>query len=274
MSIELKKGDCLDVMTVMPDASVDLVVTSPPYDNLRTYNGTCDWTFEIFKKIADQIYRVIKDGATVVWIVADASIDGGETGTSFRQALYFQEIGMKINDTMIWVKNSFTAVGALRTRYAQTFEYMFIFTKGKGKTFNPITDKKNKCVGKNIHGEIRERDGSTKPMHSAMVGKKIREYGIRYNVWNIDSVKSNTEHTGHPAQFPVQLAHDHIISWSNAGDVVLDPFMGSGSTGVACINTNRNFIGIERVSEYFEIAKKRIDNRIKEIEVEKANSLF
>ena len=253
--VTMRQGDCLELMQDIPDASIDIVVTSPPYDNLRTYNGTLVWNLDIFKSIADQLYRVLKDCGTIVWVVADATIDGGETGTSFRQALYFQEIGMKINDTMIWSKGSFSAVGALTRRYAQTFEYMFIFTKGKGKTFNAILDRKNKQKGA-ISGTIRQRNGEMKPMPSN--GKAYREYGIRFNIWEMPPVISNTERTGHPAQFPEALARDHILSWSNAGDTVLDPFMGSGTTCVACVHTGRDFIGIEKDAGYFEIAKERI----------------
>ena len=137
----------------IPDKSIDLTVTSPPYDNLRTYNGNIDqWCFEKFQAIAKELYRVTVDGGVVVWIVADATIKGSETGSSFKQALFFKEIGFNIHDTMIWSKPSFTAVGTLAIRYASTFEYMFVFSKGKPKTFNPIKDRKNIHAGKKKHG--------------------------------------------------------------------------------------------------------------------------
>lgn len=249
-------GDCLNLLRTLHDGSVDLTVTSPPYDNLREYNGNISqWNYEKFQQIASQIFRVTKDGGVVVWIVADATINGSETGTSFKQALYFKECGFNIHDTMIWAKPSFTAVGTLKTRYASTFEYMFVFSKGKPKTFNPIKDRKNIHAGKKKHGTIRQADGSTVPVSSK--GKIYEEYGQRFNVWNMPPEQSNTRRC-HPAQFPEQLARDHIVSWSNPGDTVLDPFMGSGTTGIACISTGRKFIGFEIDEKYFEIASKRI----------------
>jgi len=248
--MKLILGDCLEEMKKMSDKSVDLVVTSPPYDNLRDYGN--DWVFN-FEETAKQLYRLCKDGGIVVWVVGDATINGSETGTSFKQALYFKEIGFNLHDTMIWQKPGFSAVGALSVRYAPVFEYMFILSKGKVKSFNPIKDRLNKVSG-TITGTIMLPDGSRKRMSNE--GKKRRRYGQRFNVWNITQVNKNDIH---PAQFPEQLAHDHIISWSNEGDTVLDPFMGSGTTGVACKNLNREFIGIEINEEYYKIAENRIN---------------
>ena len=257
VNVELKQGDCLELMKNIPDGSVDLTVTSPPYDNLRTYNGNINqWSFEKFKLIAEELYRITKDGGVVVWVVGDATIKGSETGTSFRQALWFMDCGFNLHDTMIWSKPSFTAVGALKTRYAQTFEYMFVFSIGIIKTFNVLKDRKTKSRSKDKNGMMRQKDGSFRPMSNR--GKQYGEFGIRYNVWDIPPVMSNIERTGHPAQFPEQLANDHIISWSNEGDTVLDCFMGSGTTGKMAVLNNRHFIGIELDEGYFNIAKKRI----------------
>ena len=261
--IELNKiynEDCLEGMKRIPDGFVDLTVTSPPYDNLRTYNGNIEqWSFEKFQAIAKELYRVTADGGVVVWIVADATIKGSETGTSFKQALYFKEIGFNLHDTMIWNKGGFSAVGALKTRYAPAFEYMFILTKGKIKTFNPIKDKPNKHSGKLIHKTKRLEDGSIKkgtPYISS-------EYGQRYNIWDIFPQRQKGKDC-HPAPFPEQLVQDHIISWSNERDLILDPFMGSGTTAIACINTNRNYIGFELDKHYCDIAKERIQKALAE----------
>lgn len=241
-------------LQALPDACIDLTVTSPPYDNLRTYNGFA-WDEE---GLIRELYRVTKPGGVVVWIVNDATVNGSETGTSFRQALAFKDAGFNIHDTMIWEKPTFTATGSLAIRYAPVFEYMFIFSKGKPKTFNPIKDKKNKYAGGNINSTIRQKDGSLK-LKSGYGQKKIAEWGQRHNIWKIDTVKGN-ERCGHPAPFPEQLAHDHIISWSNPGDVVLDPFMGSGTTAVAAIKTGRKYIGFELSEEYCRIAEERVAN--------------
>ena len=246
--IDLKLGDCLEVMKSMPSASVDLTVTSPPYDNLRTYNG---FTFD-FEGIAQELYRVTKDGGVVVWIVGDATINGSESGTSFRQALYFMQCGFNLHDTMIYQKHNFS--NPSNNRYHQIFEYMFILSKGKPKSFNPILDRKNIEAGKvGSWGKntVRQKDGSFKEN----IRKVNSEYGMRYNIWRIKTEMNPL----HPAQFSEQLAQDHIISWSNEGDTVLDPMMGSGTTGKMAKQLNRNFIGIEISQEYMDIAEKRIN---------------
>ncbi len=257
MKIELIHGDCLEEMKKIPDGSIDLVVTSPPYDNLRTYNGNnVFWGERVWKLVVQELFRVLKLVGIVIWIVGDATINGSKSGSSFKQALYAIDCGFNLHDTMIWNKGCFSSVGSLSTRYAPVFEYMFVFTKGKIKTFNPIKDRKNKSFGTLINGTIRKRDGTIKDM-SGKGEKIIREYGQRFNIW--EQCPHRQSGIGkHPAPFPERLAQDHIISWSNDGDTILDPFMGSGTTGVACKNLNRNFIGIELDKGYFDIAQERI----------------
>jgi len=150
--------DNVQGMKKLPSNFVDLTVTSPPYDNLRIYDGYC---FD-FESVAKELFRITKEGGVVVWIVNDETKNGSETGTSFRQALYFMQVGFNLHDTMIWNKNGFSAVGALKTRYSPVFEYMFIFTKGKLKTFNPLKDRKNKIQNKLINKTKRQKDGSIK----------------------------------------------------------------------------------------------------------------
>ena len=235
----------------MDDESVDLVVTSPPYDNLRTYNGYC---FD-FENIAKELYRVTKQGGVVVWIVNDATENGSETGTSFRQALYFMEIGFNLHDTMIWKKE--TCAFPSSTRYYSNFEYMFVLSKGAPKTTNLIADRKNIWAGTNVHGTYRDRDDQTHRRNDEWRKKVFDDYGVRFNVWEITTEKQNK--TGHPAPFPEALARDHIISWSNEGDVVLDPFMGSGTTAKVARALNRHYIGFEISAEYCEIIRKRLE---------------
>lgn len=247
---KLITSDNVTALKQFPDDFVDLTVTSPPYDNLRTYNGFT-WDFE---SLAKELYRVTKQGGVVVWVVGDATVKGSETGTSFRQALFFKDVcGFNLHDTMVWDKGGFSAVGALKTRYAPVFEYMFVLTKGNIRTFNPIKDKLNKHVGKTVQKTKRQVDGTTRkgtPYISS-------EYGQRYNIWEIGPHRQRGE-DAHPAPFPEALANDHILSWSNEGDVVLDPFMGSGTTGKMALLNNRKFVGIELSPEYVEIAKTRI----------------
>jgi site-specific DNA-methyltransferase (adenine-specific) len=235
----------------LPDACIDLTVTSPPYDNLRTYNSFT-WDEE---GLIRELYRVTKPGGVVVWIVNDATVNGSETGTSFRQALAFKEAGFHIHDTMIWKKKGLSFPETVR--YYPNFEYMFVFSKGRPKTVHLIADKENIHAGIKVHGTDRLPDGTTKTI-SGVKKRAVKPFGVRFNVWEVTEEKNNK--TGHPAVFPEQLAGDHIISWSNPGDVVLDPFMGSGTTAVACINRGRNFIGFELSEEYCKIALQRIEN--------------
>lgn len=249
--MRLIKGDCAVVLKEINSESIDLTVTSPPYDNLRDYDG---YTFN-FKAIANELLRVTKVGGVVVWVVSDGTVNGSETGTSFKQALYFKEIGFNLHDTMIWAKDTFLFPD--KTRYGQSFEYMFILSKGKPKAIHKIRDRKNKWAGTKVHGTSRDVDGTT--FRKANDKRTtIKEYGERFNVWQLSGEKQNK--TGHPAVFPISLARDHILSWSDIGDTVLDPFMGSGTTGLASLELNRDFIGIEISDKYFEIAKCRLNN--------------
>lgn len=252
--VNLYQGDCLEVMKQLPCDSINLTVTSPPYDNLREYNGNIQqWNFEKFKQIADELYRITSPNGVIVLIVNDATIEGSETGTSFKQALYFIECGFKLHDTMIWQKIS---PFQHKNRYIQSFEYMFVFSKGKRKTANLICDRKNKWAGTPIHGTERQANGNTKSLSTVQKSKSVKEYGARLNIWDISPEKNNK--TGHPAVFPEKLVSDHIKTWSNEGDIVLDPFMGSGTTGLACNKLNRYFIGIEIDKTYYQIAKERL----------------
>ena len=243
-------GNNVDVLATFPDDCIDLTVTSPPYDNLRTYKG---FNFD-FEGVAQQLYRVTKSGGVVVWVVGDATINGSETGTSFKQALRFMEIGFRLHDTMIWNKGCFSAVGALVCRYAPVFEYMFVLVNDKLGTFNPIKDRKTKHGGKEVYGTVRRADGCTANFSKRVT---INDFSQRFNIWDM-SPQRQSGNDCHPAPFPEKLAHDHIISWSNEGDIVLDPFSGSGTTAKMAKETNRKFIGIDCSEEYCEIARKRL----------------
>lgn len=238
--------DCVAGMKMLPSESVDLTVTSPPYDNLRKYNGF-SWDFEATAK---ELYRITKNGGVVVWIVNDATVKGDETATSFKQALFFKECGFNLHDTMIWVKDGGGAVGSNKC-YTQNFEYMFVFSKGTPKKINLIYDKPNLSFGVDKSGVGRRKTDGTKKIEKR---KASKEFSRRNNWWYIPPQKGGD----HPAVFPERLASDHILSWSNEGDIVLDPFMGSGTTAVACVNNNRNYIGFEISKEYCEVAERRI----------------
>ena len=243
--IQIIQGDCLEVMKTFDDNQFDLVLTSPPYGSLRAYNG---YSFD-FKGVSKEIYRVINDGGICVWVVGDETTKGSESGLSFRQALHFKDIGFNIHDTMIWNKPS--CPPTQHTRYQQMFEYMFVFSKGKPTCFNPL---KTKC--KTV-GRVREKHRSGNNNHSLNgEGKYVTATNKTIgNVWDINIC---SERIKHPAKFPIDLARNHILSWTNDGDNVLDPFLGSGTTAVACREANRNCVGIEISEEYCNIARKRV----------------
>jgi DNA modification methylase len=254
--IEINKIYCesnLDTMKRMPDNFIDLTVTSPPYDNLRDYKG---YSFD-FEAIAKELYRVTKQGGVVVWVVGDATINGSESGTSFKQALYFKEIGFNLHDTMIYYRWS----GPLNhNRYEQEFEYMFVLSKGKPKAFNPIMVA---CDWYGIDGDRTgqkyiEHQEKNRKLRSGKERNNINPTRIKGNLWKINNSSQCGEQNDHPAPFPERLAYDHIISWSNEGDLVYDPFMGSGTTAKAAIASGRNYIGSEISEEYCQIIKKRL----------------
>ena len=252
MTNNLFLGDCADVMRKsIADESIDLVVTSPPYDNLRHYGGDASLTEDKFQDVARELYRVLKNGGVIVWVVNDATINGSKTGTSFRQALFFQSIGFKINDVMIWQKKNPMPV-VNQPRYQDVFEYMFIFSKGKPKTFHPVMVP-CKCAGQNYDSTCKNMGGESGRTKKRF---EINKEKVDSNIWQIAIAQNKT---GHPAVFPEELARKHVLSWSNEGEVVLDPFMGSGTVGVVCKKLDRNFIGIEINRDYLEAARKRIE---------------
>ena len=245
--------DCLEGMKQIPDGTIDCVITSPPYDDLRQYGGVADgWTFDKFKAIADQLMRVLRDGGICVWVIKDGTNEGFETLSSFKQAIYFDEIGLRLYDTMIWEKQS--APNPTSNRYYDVFEYMFIFSKGKPKTMNFICDHLNISAGK-----ISQKDSDTSNPERRRQREGVRicpEYSRRTNIWQIAVGQNETDH---PAIFPEILVRDHINSWSNEGDVVLDPFMGSGTTAKVARALGRHYIGFEISAEYCDIIRQRLE---------------
>jgi len=259
--IDLRLGDSAKVLESIPSLSIDMVMTSPPYDDLRTYNG---YSFD-FEKIAQELTRVLKPGGVIVWVVADATIDGSETGTSFRQALYFKELGLNLHDTMIWDKECSRFPS--QNRYYSSHEYMFVFSRGGARIANLIRDKRNIWAGTRLHGTDRESDGGMTRRDKDTIHP---EFGVRYNVWRIYPAMSSLEQSDHPAIYPFQLVADHIKTWSNPEDTVLDPFLGSGTTGLVAASLERKFIGIEISEEYFNLARNRIKLGLKSSEAVKS----
>ena len=242
-------------MAEMAPESVDLTVTSPPYDSMRSYQG---YDFD-YKPIIQGLYQVTKPGGIVVWIVADETVDGDESGNSFRQALYFKEAGFKLFDTMIYAKTPNGAYGSPRT-YWGCFEYSFVCSKGMPKTINLIRDRENKNVVELDYVRHRRKDGTIR--YNPFSG--MEKLGRRTNIWEYStgkniSTRDKIAHQ-HPAIFPEKLAYDHVISWSNPGDLVFDPMCGSGTTCKAARCAGRDYIGVDISAEYIKIAQQRLDS--------------
>ena len=251
--LELNKIYCMDNvqgMKQLDNESVDLVVTSPPYDNLRNYNG---FSFDLDGMITE-LLRIVKQGGVIVWIVSDETINGSETGTSFRQALKFMEKGFNLHDTMIWCKDGGGAIGS-NLCYTQNFEYMFVFSKGKPKSVNLICDKKNLSFGKKDGCLTGRRNANGE--HKTEVRNHNHEYSRLNNWWRLVP-QAEEGSSFHPAVFPETIVRDHIISWSNENEVVLDPFMGSGTTAKVARALGRKYIGFEISQEYVDLANKRL----------------
>jgi len=241
----------------IPSNSIDLTVTSPPYDEIRDYNNS-NFNNTVANNIITELFRITKEGGVVVWIIGDSVINGSESGTSFRQALKFMDAGFKLHDTMIYEKNtsSFPAKRA-GNRYTQIFEYMFVFCKGKITTSNLICDKPNKWAGHTNWGKNTNRLKNGKLQETTDI-KPVPEFSPRNNIWHYNVGKgfnsSDKESHEHPAIFPEKLAEDHILSWSNEGDIILDPFSGSGTTCKMAKKNNRKYIGIEISEEYCKLS--------------------
>lgn len=251
-------GDNCEVMRAMPSESIDLVVTSPPYDDLRTYGGH-SWDFY---GVAWNLKRLLKPGGVIVWVVNDKTQDGSETGSSADQAKHFRSIGLRQHDTMIYYKNGMSFPES--NRYYPVWEYMYIFSKGQPKTRNLIADRKTNHGGaKKTSRMERQPDGTIRRPEREF---EVSEYSVRYNIWTIDAgyMKTTKDVSAydHPAIFPEALARDHIVTWSNEGDIVLDPFSGSGTTAKMAKHNGRRFIGIEINPEYVEISKKRLSQGV------------
>ncbi len=258
-------GDNVEVLSTLPDECIDLVVTSPPYDDLRTYGGH-SWDFY---GVARELTRVLKPGGVIVWVVADKTVDGSETGTSMRQALHFKDVcGLKLWDTMIWDK-PWTNYGDTASRYAGTWEYCFVLSNGKPKSITILRDRSNVTAGNGRSMRSDRRVTGDKQGTPRADGYVTHESGPRKAIWTIPvggTLVEGENGISHPAVFPETLAKDHIASWSSPGDVVLDPFSGSGTTCKAAKELNRHWLGIEVNPAYVKISNARLAQDVLNLE--------
>jgi DNA modification methylase len=269
--IELNKVHLMsniDGMKEMDAQSVDLIVTSPPYDNLREYNGSSSWNFDVFKEVAEGIVRVLKPGGVVAWNVGDAVIQNMHgkksgpslSGTSFKQCVHFMELGLNFHDNLIYEKHAARfASGVNSLRYTGIYEYVFVLSKGRPNTIHLIADRPNKGAGKvfkrdggrGTDGERIKGDGRTGVIH---------DFGVRHNIWryvtSFGSGQTNKKAYKHPAIMPSPLVSDLIKSYSNEGDLVLDPFMGSGTTAREAHALGRQHIGFEIDPTYHALCEE------------------
>lgn len=252
-------SDCVELMKKMDDNSIDLTITSPPYDDLRNYNG---YSFNC-ENVAKELYRITKKGGIVVWVVGDKIIKGNKTLTSFKHALIFQQVGFNVHDTMIYKKKNTPFMRS--NAYTNCFEFMFIFSKGSPKTFNPLKDKTVRS-GEEMLVCNKKADGINKKV----LGKLNKEK-TRNNIWEyavgLGGTTNDRVAFKHPAIFPEKLAEDHILSWSQENDIVFDPMCGSGTTCKMAILNNRNYIGCDISHEYVSIAEERIKNSSKQLQI-------
>lgn len=251
--------DCIEFMKQMPEYSVDLTVTSPPYDTMRLYQRKVIWNMDKFKCIANELVRITKNGGAIIWVTGDETKNHSESGNSFRQALYFMQLGMKLQDTMIFAKKN-PLPGYKPTSYGQAFEYIFVLTKGVLQTFNPImvnTHTKKTTYNK-VNKWSKENRKTTSGQHVEMTNPMRPHY-------NIFEYAVGCEGVDHPAVFPIKLARDMIYTYSNDGDLIFDPFIGSGTVAIASIQLNRHFLGTELVSDYFKTAYNRIKNEMSQL---------
>jgi site-specific DNA-methyltransferase (adenine-specific) len=256
-------GDCVAILKNFPRQSIDCVVTSPPYDNLRTYSNMLFY----WKLVIDSIIPVLKDGGVIVWVVGDATIKGSETGTSFRQALYFLGCGLLLHDTMIYERQAVYPAKKTGNRYTQNFEYMFVFSKGKPKTANLICDKPNSLAGQpRAWGKSWGYDKDGKKVYQ-INDQVVADFSPRNNIWRYvagsNVIGKCASKLKHSAAFPYLLAYDHVCTWTNEGDIVLDPMCGSGTTCQAAFNLKRHYIGIEIDSRFVPVARKRAITKVK-----------
>ena len=238
-------------MKKLPNDCIDLVVTSPPYDDLRDYKG---YKFD-FENIAKELFRITKKGGIVVWVVGDKIKNGNKSLTSFRQSLFFQEIGFNVHDVMIYRKKNTPFMRS--NAYTNCYEFMFVFSKGKPNTFNPLKTKTVRS-GKEKLVANKKADGINKKVEGVLNEEKTLT-----NIWDyavgLGGSTSDRIAFEHPAIFPEKLAQDHILSWSNENDIVFDPMSGSGTTCKMAKLNNRKYLGFEISEEYTELSKKRIE---------------
>lgn len=246
------RSDCIEFMKSMDENSIDLTVTSPPYDDIRNYKG---YSFD-FENIAKQLFRVTKNGGVIVWVVGDKIKKGNKSLTSFKQALYFQQVGFNVHDVMIYRKKNTPFMRS--NAYTNCFEFMFVLSKGSPKSFSPLKVKTIR-QGKEMLPFNKGADGVNRKVLGELKAEKtmtnIWEYAVGYGGSTSDRLAFE-----HPAIFPEKLAEDHILSWTKNGDIVFDPMCGSGTTCKMARKNNRHYLGCDISEEYVKLAKKRLGN--------------
>ena len=243
------KGDAVEVLgKKVPEDFIDLVVTSPPYENLRNYNG---YSFRADRMLR-ALFRVMKPGGVCVWVIGD-KIKGGRSLISFDHAFIARECGFTVHDVMIYQKKNTPFMRS--NAYTNCYEFMFVFSKGKPKTFNPLKEPTKR------NGWETAVCNKGPDALNNKVPVKLNKEKTRTNIWQyavgLGGSTRDKIAFQHPAIFPEKLAQDHILSWTNEGDIVLDPMCGSGTTCKMAKQNKRQFIGIDMSEEYIKVAEER-----------------
>ena len=260
----LHEGRAQDILPGPYAGQVDCIVTSPPYDNLREYAGVgmAAWDFEA---VAAAIIPCLAPGGVLVWVVADAVVDGSETGTSFRQALSFLDAGLRLHQTLIYQR--WTLAGMRKNAYYRDFEYAFVFANGSPAAANLLYDRPAATPGSRVTKKGAGRTGD-KLHRSNEKAAVVPEFIRRGSIWKYHSgvgagnrngdLRPREIAAGHPAYFPQDLAADHIRTWTHPGGLVLDPMAGSGTTLRAAVDWGRRAVGVEVVPEYCALIRRRM----------------
>jgi DNA modification methylase len=251
---KIYRENCIDTLSRMEDDVLDMTITSPPYDDLRDYNG---YHFPV-EQIAAGLFAKTSPGGVVIWVVGDRTYNGSESLSSFVHAFAFRDAGFRVHDTMIYAKNN-PIPSDCGKRYRQSFEYMFCFSKGQPKTFNPLTEP-TKSAGQKITA-FRITSAGRGNVPDEDIGREIKRERKRSNIFHYNVGTSSSRDKiafEHPAIFPEKLVEDQIATWTSEGDLVYDCFMGSGTTAKVAQLSGRRWLGSEISAEYVRLAEERL----------------
>jgi len=244
----LYEGDCLDLLSRIPDKFVKLVVTSPPYNLGKPYESRLDMDEYLAqqRRVIEECVRVLDGRGSICWQVGNYVDDGEIIPLDVLLYPIFASLGLRLRNRIVW---HFGHGLHASKRFSGRYEVILWFTKGNEYIFNLDAVRVPQKYPKKKHFKGPKKG----QLSGNPLGKNPGD------IWEIPNVKANhVEKTIHPCQFPVELIERLVLSMTDEGDWVLDPFIGVGTTAIAALMHNRKAIGTEIVPEYVEVAKKRI----------------